>query len=782
MTARITAPRANDVRKACEEGRSFPVASRRPDRSFQALLLASVSAAALLVTPMRGAYARPLFGGANASSAVNSAINAAMASVQQAQQATQQSQNSLSRAVQAIQAMQGVQNAAHNAAAGAGGNVPNGLVAGGLQVAPGASSNINNPALWINANAPTQSAGANGQVTVTVTQTAQSAVATWQTMNVGSETTLNFDQSAGTQTNGANNWVILNRIMDPSLAPTQILGNINAQGTVLVINRNGIIFGAGSQINVHSLVASSLDVLNTNDDLVQNAADIAASNQAFLNGGLAVLNAGMSSTVAAGNSNGNPTEILGLGNNVSVTSASQFQAPGNITIAPGASITTSADGSVSNGGFVLIAAPNVTNGGSITAGPTGQVILAAGIGVSLIPNSTTPQLLQAELTGKISIPTSHSSSIDITPAGALINTGLVQVDRGNINLLGSSVAQNGVVGVTTDVNTPGNITISTVDESIANTPSGDAYPGLSLVNWIVGSGIATNRAGALVFGNGSVTTVLPDNDGLTATSAPGQTTFTPGSVTMTAGSVWFQSGSLIEAPGSTVSVAALTPSIAGAALPPGDTAVQGRIYLDTGATIDVAGLANVELPMSAILLDVGTINENNLADSPLLRDSFLNGLKGVVVDTTLSGTLANGLQWVGSPILNLSGAVGLIPRGIDQLLTNGGTITLSGNQVMTAAGSSLNLDGGYIHYLGGMVNTTRVIDAYGRLESIGDADPNIPIIGIAGQFTVDHSHWNVTEIYTDPLLAGGYFQPDFIQGGDAGTLNLFASQAMVIGR
>src|SRR6202012_5513553 len=138
----------------------------------------------------------------------------------------------------------------------------------------------------------------------------------------GSKTTLNFDQSAGTQTNGANNWVILNRIMDPSLAPTQILGNINAQGTVLVINRNGIIFGAGSQINVHSLVASSLDVLNLNDDLVQTSTDIAASNQAFLNGGLAVLEAGTSSTVAV--ANGNPTEILGLGNNVSVMSASQF--------------------------------------------------------------------------------------------------------------------------------------------------------------------------------------------------------------------------------------------------------------------------------------------------------------------------------------------------------------------------------------------------------------------------------------------------------------------------
>jgi len=108
------------------------------------------------------------------------------------------------------------------------------------------------------------------------------------------------------------------------------------------------------------------------------------------------------------------------------------------------------------------------------------------------------------------------------------------------------------------------------------------------------------------------------------------------------------------------------------------------------------------------------IGANELADSPLLRNSFLTGLKNVVIDSTLSGTTADGLAWVGSPILNASGYVGLIPRTIDQLLTNGGSITLSGGQVMTASGSSLNLDGGYVHYLGGVVNTTLLIDAYGR--------------------------------------------------------------------
>ncbi len=196
--------------------------------------------------------------------------------------------------------------------------------------------------------------------------------------------------------------------------------------------------------------------------------------------------------------------------------------------------------------------------------------------------------------------------------------------------------------------------------------------------------------------------------------------------------------------------------------------------------MDVAGLSDVTLPIADVLVTIPLIGQNELADSPLLRNSFLNGLKNVVIDSTLSGVNADGEAWVGSPILNASGYVDLIPRSIDQLLTNGGSITLSGGQVMTAAGSSLNLDGGFVHYLGGTINTTRLIDAYGQLESIGNADPNIPIVGVAGQFTVDHSHWNVTDIYTDPLFSGGFYEPDYIVGGNAGTLSVFGQTATVL--
>jgi filamentous hemagglutinin family protein len=768
---------------------------------------------ALRLSPVCHAIALMLSAGAavNAQAGVNLAnvgaqINAARSaaaggganlgvgvSPQQAFQASQPSIQNLAHAAQGIAQQIAAQQAAAVAGLNSPSTVPNGLVPGGLQVAQGITfvkdSNGNqvsqntdttSPLLWINAYGPQPKPNADGTVTVDVQQTAQTAVVTWQTMNVGRQTTLNFDQSAGTQSNGANNWVVLNRIMDPSGAPSQILGNVTAQGSVYVINRNGILFGAGSQVNVHSLVASSMDLLNQNDDLIPTSADIVNNNKLFLSlpagtdGGLAPLEQGQNNPVG---STGVPNEVLGLGNTVSVSSASQYQAPGDISIAPGASITTHSNGPASDGGLVLIAATNVNNGGSIVA-TDGQVILAAGVGVSLTPNGVNPQVLLPELSGRVTVG-SQVFAPDITPAGTLTNTGIVQAARGTVDLLGSNVNQSGVVGVTTSVSVPGSILISTVDENVANTPTNTGYFGPNSVVSSQNGQDETNRAGQLVFGDGSVTTIMPDNNGDTDTSTPG-TTFNPGTIKMTAGSVWFQSGSLIEAPGSSVSVTALTPSTALDVAPPGDTAVPGRIYLDTGATIDVSGLANVELPISDILLTVPLIGANELANSPLLRDGFLNGLKNVIVDSTLSGTNSDGSQWVGSPILNLSGAVSLMPRTVDQLLINGGTITLSGAQVMTADGSSLNLNGGYIHYDGGVVDTTRLIDANGAIVPIGQASPFDTYVGIAGEFVESHPRWGVTTDWFDPLLSSGAFEADYIVGGNAGTLNVYASQAMVL--
>ena len=171
-------------------------------------------------------------------------------------------QDLLARTAQAIAAVQAMQIAAHSTAASGANNlgldpnhagltlpnVPNGLVLGGLQPAGAANSSF-----WQGATNPTQTVS-NGQTTVSITQTSQQALLNWNTFNIGKNTTLTFDQSAG----GANvsQWIAFNTIKDPSGIPSQILGNIVAQGQVYLLNGNGIIFGGSSQVNVGSLVAT----------------------------------------------------------------------------------------------------------------------------------------------------------------------------------------------------------------------------------------------------------------------------------------------------------------------------------------------------------------------------------------------------------------------------------------------------------------------------------------------------------------------------------------------
>jgi filamentous hemagglutinin family protein len=60
------------------------------------------------------------------------------------------------------------------------------------------------------------------------------------------------DQQAG--------WSLLNRVNDPSARPSQILGRIQGQGTVMLVNRNGVVFDGGSQVNVKNLAAAAVNI------------------------------------------------------------------------------------------------------------------------------------------------------------------------------------------------------------------------------------------------------------------------------------------------------------------------------------------------------------------------------------------------------------------------------------------------------------------------------------------------------------------------------------------
>jgi filamentous hemagglutinin family protein len=103
----------------------------------------------------------------------------------------------------------------------------------------------------------TVSAGAAGVTTVgnttTINQASQRAAIDWTSLSTRANEALIFNQPNAQA-------IALNRITGSS--PSELLGSLTANGQVFILNPNGVLFGAGSQVNVGGLVASTLSMSN----------------------------------------------------------------------------------------------------------------------------------------------------------------------------------------------------------------------------------------------------------------------------------------------------------------------------------------------------------------------------------------------------------------------------------------------------------------------------------------------------------------------------------------
>src|SRR5690606_14736342 len=86
-----------------------------------------------------------------------------------------------------------------------------------------------------------------------IDQASQHLELTWDSFDVGASESVQFHQPSVSA-------VALNRILDQN--PSQIFGSIEANGQIILVNPNGLLFGRSAQLNVGSLVASSLDVID----------------------------------------------------------------------------------------------------------------------------------------------------------------------------------------------------------------------------------------------------------------------------------------------------------------------------------------------------------------------------------------------------------------------------------------------------------------------------------------------------------------------------------------
>lgn len=721
----------------------------------RALMLAGVSALALMATTPR-LEARQL-GSAAPVSAPALALAAAQAA---AMQSSQQASAAIKRAGQAVRDIQLMQQQAR---AAAGFNpIPNGLSVGGLQPDSGLSGagRANEVASWTNALTPVQS-DIGGRTTVDIQQTQPKAILTWKTFNVGSNTTVNFRQQdyLGIHTD----WVALNRIDDPSGRPSQILGQINAPGSVYLINRNGIIFGAGSQVNVTGLVASSIDVGSLGMTRGQR-------DQFFLNNGIASSGSfSISSTPDGGDA---ATTVVG----------------GEIRVDAGASITSALNAQDSPG-FVYLFGSNVTNNGSITS-PAGEVAMVAGRTLSLTPGSYRPGILPKDpLTpandvtfrgtginfSQYSSNSSYSAtgvptnSFALTGTGTVTQGGMVATPRGTALLTGDRVVMSGVISADTSVTRNSSVLLDAVTSvNVSGTISIQPF----------------ENGESLPFLNGAATQGTPSI----------VQAFIPGFILASAYDVTIASSGLVSAPSATVKLRAVDVSNATDALA-GElnankratvdtSSVPQRVLLAPGATVDVAGLQNVELPVSSNFIAYQP-RGTEFADTPLLRNGVLVG-KTLYVDVRQSGTRSDGTTWLGTPLGNANGYVNNAPQTLDVLMTKGGSVSIdTGSNTSTAKdvvlqpGSLINLAGGSVNYIGGQVPVTILIGADGRRYSMTNADPNMTYIAVGSPFTVNHAHWGVTETYSFGPTSS--FESGYVEGRDAGGISIATNNAVLGG-
>ncbi|MEK9743587.1 MAG: filamentous hemagglutinin N-terminal domain-containing protein, partial [Gammaproteobacteria bacterium] len=132
-----------------------------------------------------------------------------------------------------------------------------------------------------NPDLPTGATVAAGQVTFSpkgssldIHQGSHKAIVNWQSFNIGKDASVNIHQP------GADA-ALLNRVL--SSDPSKILGSLNANGQVFLINPSGVIFGQGARVDVGGLVASSLNI--SDKDFLSGSYTFSGNTGSILNQG-----------------------------------------------------------------------------------------------------------------------------------------------------------------------------------------------------------------------------------------------------------------------------------------------------------------------------------------------------------------------------------------------------------------------------------------------------------------------------------------------------------------
>lgn len=575
-----------------------------------------------------------------------------------------------------------------------------------------------------------------------VNQVGTKAILNWQSFNLSPGASVQFrqvDSLAASQPVAGAQFTTLNRIWDanPSVIAGRLEQAAGQKANVILVNGNGIAFMGGSQVNLNSFTASSLDI---KDSLV--------------------------------------LETLLPGDRIP-----QFQGEGGfVKVFEGARI------SAGNFGRVMLLAPTVVNKGTVSA-PDGQVIAAAASKVYLRAAGTedpnvrgllveidSPAALNDAATANAGIRDGllDGQAVGLTDRaldklGQVSNLGQLGAARGNVSMIGYAVNQQGIASATTSVVSNGSVYLQAKDRAIGSAGSLDPA--------------GAQRGGLLVLGAGSVTRVMPEvEDGTGAVDgSAGAGLDRRSQVQMLAQEIRMSGGAQILAPSGEVTMVALerpgslnsTESIFH-----GNTAVSdvARIHIADGARIDVAGLERVQVSAARNTVAV-ELRGDELKDSPVNQ---VGPLRGETVYMDVNKALARADAGASTLVAreSLAAYQARTERGVAERSISGGAVRLlSQGEAIVEAGATLDLSGGSLQYTPALVPTTTLSRA-GAQVAVADASALERYDGIGTRYVIDYGRWNRTEVVD--LGEALRYDPGYLEGKDAGSLDVFGMRAAFV--
>ncbi|WP_286743287.1 filamentous hemagglutinin N-terminal domain-containing protein, partial [Aquabacterium sp. UBA2148] len=556
-------------------------------------------------------------------------------------------------------------------------------------------------------------------VSMKLVQTSKAGLYSWSSFDIGSSATFEIE----TPGSGSSS---LHRVIG-STKLSEVYGTLKSNGSVYLINPNGVMFGQGAQVNVQGLVASTLNI----------------SDQDFLS--LTDLDNRTTPVYVWEDLSGEDTPVT-------------FDHPTNyVRVAPGATITTP------SGGSVFLMARKVENAGTIST-PGGQTALLAGDAVYLKSPDKEKKIYASEV--NTSQPVLRGFLFEVRGnEGEASNLGTILTERGNTTLMANTVRQGGTIRATTSVQENGSVFLLARSGTISDDTT------------------RASTTGTLVLTSGSRIEITPDN----SVTAGGSVKMTQSRVELQGQTILMEGtvrekgkvtalGASIQAPAANVNVRAeSTPSYDAiadeSAYKSGAAADGARFVMQEGARIDVSGTTDTAVSVARNFVQTELLRNGDLASNPFLKDGELLNKK-VVYDVRSAPAVIEAATH--------QGYKDSIQTTAGERMAQGGQVNIvSTGAVLMQGGSQVDVSGGKVTFTEAVVAPTRLLGADGKAYTLNNARTDVQIVGVSGYQDADATRYgNVYQGQANPTKV----EAGYTQGGSGGGLMVHAPSMVLDGQ